>query len=523
MQAQGYHLRNSILYILALPVILEVYRVQGCWTGSGSECEKAALVPGHNLAGEGFDVVRMRRTGAYVINVKASAANNHTCTLCPNRFQNGQIQKLPAAVLDWRPFSRCSKQLSSALHHSVESLLRSSSSLVNNNWGLGLSLDDIGNAVLGGSRSDLAKFAHSQHSVDKATFAIHEISCTYYSYRVADHPQLSAEFTRHLRRLPQSLNTNQNKALYRRLIDTYGTHYIHQVQLGGKVRRITAFRTCLASLKGFSESEIKNCLNIELRMALGFLPANASFSNKCDKLLKGNMSMGFYQGFMTHKIEVIGGERYFPDILYQQDPSEAYHSWMNSLHDNPDVVSYAIFPLHHLVEDTQIGANLRSTVTDYIKENQLHEDQLGLKNCSPTPNLDHNCCPLRAGRGTLTLEIHRAAGLRADTFTKTDAYVKIFYSGIYEETETVIDNNDPVWNATYDFGSVELGQALKFEVWDRDVLYNDVAGRCVVFPERGTHSQSCQLSKGVLYFTYTIKCDAHLTGFRCGRYSPKAE
>ncbi|KAI9544878.1 hypothetical protein NQZ68_041991 [Dissostichus eleginoides] len=507
MHAGRYHRSDVLLFTLALLVLLGVCSIRGCRIGSGSECEKAPFVPGHNLAGEGFDVVRMRRTGAYVINVKAHLADNHTCTLCPNRFQDGQIQRLPAAVLDWRPFSRCSKQLSSALHHSVESLLRSSNSLVNNNWGLGLSLDNIGKAVLGGSRSDLAKFARSQHSVDKATFATHEISCTYYSYRLADHPQLSAEFTKHLKRLPQSLNTTKNRALYRRLIDTYGTHYIHQVQLGGKVRRITAFRTCLATLKGFSESDIKNCLNFELRMALGFLPGNVSLSNKCDNLLKGNMSMGFYQGFMTHKIEVIGGERYFPDILYQEDPSEAYQSWMNSLHDNPDVVSYAIFPC----------------IIWWMTHRSLQEAVLGLKNCSPTSNLDHNCCPLRAARGTLRLEIHRAAGLRADTFTKTDAYVKIFYNGMYEETETVMDNNDPVWNVTYDFGSVELGQALRFEVWDRDVLYNDVAGRCVVFPERGTHSLSCQLSKGVLYFTYTIKCDAHLTGFRCGRYSPNAE
>ncbi|XP_042277964.1 perforin 1.5 [Thunnus maccoyii] len=523
MPTGGFQRSKFALFMLALPVILHVYGVQGCRIGSGSECENAPFVPGYNLAGEGFDVVRMRRTGAYVINVKGHLADNHTCTLCPNPFQNGKIQRLPAAVLDWRPFSRCSKQLSSALHHSVESLLRSSSSLVNNNWDLGLSLDDIGKAVMGGSRSDLAKFARSQHSVDKATFAIHEISCSYYSYRLADHPQLSTEFTKHLQRLPQSLNTSQSRALYRRLIDTYGTHYIHQVQLGGKVKRITAFRTCLATLKGFSESEIKNCLNAELRIALGFLPANVSFSNKCDNLLKGNMSMGFYQGFMTHKIEVIGGERYFPDILYQQDPSEAYHSWMNSLHDNPDVVSYAIFPLHHLVEDSQISDNLKSTITEYIKENQLKEDQLGLKNCSPTPNLDHNCCPFRAGRGTLRLEIHRAAGLKADTFTKTDAYIKIFYNGIYEETETVMDDNNPVWNVTYNFGSVELGQDLRFEVWDRDVLYNDLVGKCLIFPERGTHSLSCQLRKGVLYFTYTIKCDSHLTGFRCGRYSPNAE
>uniref|UniRef100_A0A3P8W7J7 Uncharacterized protein n=1 Tax=Cynoglossus semilaevis TaxID=244447 RepID=A0A3P8W7J7_CYNSE len=113
----------------------------------------------------------------------------------------------------------------------------------------------------------------------------------------------------------------------------------------------------------------------------------------------------------------------------------------------------------------------------------------------PLPLLaDHNCCPLRAGRGHLRLEIHRAAGLRAHTFTKTDAYVKIFYN--------------------------ELGQALRFEVWDRDVLYNDMAGVCVGFPERGTHSLSCQLKKGVLYFTYTIKRDTHLTGYRCEQYTP---
>ena len=86
-------------------------------------------------------------------------------------------------MLDWRPFSRCSKQLSSALHHSVSSLLRTSNSLVSNNWGMGLHLDEqnkLGTAVLGGSRSDMAMFARSQHNIDKATFAIHDISCTYY-------------------------------------------------------------------------------------------------------------------------------------------------------------------------------------------------------------------------------------------------------------------------------------------------------------------------------------------------------
>lgn len=91
MSSGEFHPSTSVLLLLALPVVLEVCGVQSCRTSSGSECEKAPFVPGHNLAGEGFDVVRMRRTGAYVINVKAHLADNHTCTLCPNRFQNGQV------------------------------------------------------------------------------------------------------------------------------------------------------------------------------------------------------------------------------------------------------------------------------------------------------------------------------------------------------------------------------------------------------------------------------------------------
>lgn len=492
----------------------------GCHTGTQAECEKAPFVPGYNLAGEGFDVVQMRRKGAFLINVKSHLTDNGTCTVCKNRFQGGQIQKLPTVVLDWRPFSRCSKQLSSALHHSVDSLMKSSTSLVNNNWEMDLSLDDVGKAILGGSRSDIAQFAKSQNSMDKATFALHEISCTYYSYRLTDHPELSTEFSKHLQRLPTQYD-DIAKPLYRRTIDTYGTHYIRQVHLGGRVRRATAFRTCLATLKGFSETEIKNCLNIELKMALGFLPANVSFSNKCSQIFKDDISMGFYRGFMTHKIEVLGGEKYFPDLVLHQSPADAYLNWMMSLHDNPDVISYAIFPLHHLVTDPEVSANLRRAVTEYIEENMLSEVQEEKQECSKAPNLDHNCCPLRAGRGTLAVSVQRAASLKADLFTRTDGFVKIWYNFMYEETDVIMDDNNPEWNVTYDFGSIEFGHELIFEVWDIDVFYNDIVGKCVVTPERGIHSHSCKLRRGILYFTYSASCDTHLTGPRCSRYSPQ--
>lgn len=99
MHAGRYHRSDILLFTLALLVLLGVRSIRGCRIGSGSECEKAPFVPGHNLAGEGFDVVRMRRTGAYVINVKAHLADNHTCTLCPNRFQDGQVKTPKLSLL----------------------------------------------------------------------------------------------------------------------------------------------------------------------------------------------------------------------------------------------------------------------------------------------------------------------------------------------------------------------------------------------------------------------------------------
>ncbi|KAI2661587.1 Perforin-1 [Labeo rohita] len=455
-----------------------------CHTGSHDECEKVPFVPGYNLAGEGFDVVSMRRKGAFLINVK-SHVDNGTCTVCKNRFQGGQMQKLPSVVRDW-------------LQHPLI-----------NKWEMGLSLDDIGKAILGGSRSDIAQFAKFQNAMD--------------NYRVTEHPELSTEFSKHLQQLPKQYDV-KTKPLYRRTIDTYGTHYIRQVHLGGRVRRVTAFRTCFATLMGFSETDIKNCLNFELKIILGFLPANAYFYNKCSQILKDNMGMGFHRGFMTHKTEVLGGEKYFPDLVLNQSPAEAYSNWMKSLHDNPEVISYAVSPLYHLVADPEISANLKRAITEYIEDNMLSVNDKENQECSQKPNLDHNCCPIRARRGKLVVFVLGATGMNEDYFSATDGFVKIWYNDMYKETEVVLNNNDPEWNTIFDFGSIEFGHELIFEVWDSDVKYDDFVGRCVVRPESGpeTHLYSCPLQRGIFYYTYFAFCDAHLTGPWCSIYSPQA-
>ena len=50
---------------------------------------------------------------------------------------------------------------------------------------------------------------------------------------------------------------------YGSLIETYGTHYITQVHLGGKIKALTSIKTCLATINGLSPAEVSDCLTAE--------------------------------------------------------------------------------------------------------------------------------------------------------------------------------------------------------------------------------------------------------------------
>ncbi|KAK5619916.1 hypothetical protein CRENBAI_005284 [Crenichthys baileyi] len=58
------------------------------------ECE-AHFVPGYNLGGEGFDIVKMKRKGAYVIDTETWNLGNGTCKMYINSYMNGENQKVP--------------------------------------------------------------------------------------------------------------------------------------------------------------------------------------------------------------------------------------------------------------------------------------------------------------------------------------------------------------------------------------------------------------------------------------------
>lgn len=154
-----------------------------CTKGQSAKCKDAPAAPGTNLAGEGFDVVTMERKQAYVIDVDTWKQEDGSCTLCVNPFMDESTQRLPAAVVDWRPTHQCHMKLSSTVYESSEAFVRDSQTEVESSWKVGLDLATPhvkGSVTVGGTNSQSAKTAMAQSKQDKFSFIMQEVHCSYY-------------------------------------------------------------------------------------------------------------------------------------------------------------------------------------------------------------------------------------------------------------------------------------------------------------------------------------------------------
>lgn len=167
----------GLFIYLFLPIM------QSCTKGKPNECAEANFAPGSNLAGEGYDVTKMQRKGAFVINTDVWRQKDKSCSLCTNPYMDRAKQKLPISVVDWRPSQKCNIQISSSLYQSSEELVSSSTSSIENNWGTSLGIDigrNTGSFIMAGTNSKLAEYSMEKTKKDKFNFASQSISCAFY-------------------------------------------------------------------------------------------------------------------------------------------------------------------------------------------------------------------------------------------------------------------------------------------------------------------------------------------------------
>ncbi|XP_063333289.1 perforin-1-like [Pelmatolapia mariae] len=493
--------------------------VLSCMTVNNSKCESAPFVPGHNLIGEGFDVITLRRKGAYMIDVATYRKPDGTCTLCTNRNQNRILQKLPASVVDWRAISQCKTDISSSAHTTVSSLLHSYTDQDIHDWKAGLDINPISTSVgIGGTHSMAYAFATKRTKEDHYSFSTHTVTCTHYRYRVSRTPTLSSEFSRDVASLPSRYNSS-TRDQYNEVIDTYGTHYIRKVRLGGRLRRVTAVRTCLSRLNGFSSNELHSCLSMGVSIGLGKLNPSA-VQGSCKNILENrDIATKYSFGLHQHYTDVVGGNGWLGEFSLAYDDSLGFKNWLNSLKDHPDVASYFIRPMFQLIPKGTKKSGMKAAIEQYITDNDVSQSH-SERNCwRGNPNLDFNCCPRQAWRGKLTVEITRAWNLKGDHLGPTDSYVKLRFGSINHQTR-MIESNYPRWNAYFNLGQVDTHSYLYVELWDEDLFYDDRLGSCRADPTQGAYTFTCSADSGGYEFKTSLTCDSHLTGDWCHQYKP---
>ncbi|XP_014062445.2 perforin-1 isoform X1 [Salmo salar] len=515
-----------------------------CTTGRPAECKAALSAPGTNLAGEGFNIVTMERKQAYVVDVDNWKTPNGACTLCVNPFMEGQTQRLPAAVVDWRPLHQCHMKLSSIVYDSSESFVSSSQTDVDGSWQIGLDVNipkANGSAMVGGTHSRAAKTVMSQSKKDKYSFIKQDIHCSYYSYRLIEDPPLHPEFSRSLGILPP-LYTDQTKVHYNRFLATFGTHYIRKVKLGGRVKGVTSLRVCEAAVNGYNENEVKDCLEAEASVATNCGTAEANAETKFCKsdLKKRNTSDTFSSTFKERFTEVVGGQTDgTPDLLFSKngENSKAFADWASSLKTIPDIINYSLHPLHLLVKKASKRAGLKKAVEDYILKYALFKHCSGKCKgssrssthdscqcvCQTSKEMTSQCCPQEKGLAHVTVTVKKARELWGDSTSQTDGFVKVHMGKDFKQTRVIHNNDNPMWNEVFKFGTVKLSLAseLKFTVYDEDNWSNEILGECKIQPvEAGFHDDMCPITHGSLFYSYKVECAPGLGGHTCGEYAP---
>lgn len=182
--------------------------------------------------------------------------------------------------------------------------------------------------------------------------------------------QLAEPFWKELSHLP----TVYDYSAYRRLIDQYGTHYLHSGSLGGEYRVLFYMDSENNKHSGSGSAQEKACSSSDYRLYF-----YVSADRRCKELKNALKSTsGDQRRVLRGDPFVRGGASGFVSglsYLELDNPTgnkERYTSWANSVTSLPQVIKQKLMPLYELVKEVPCASvkklYLKRALEEYLDE-----------------------------------------------------------------------------------------------------------------------------------------------------------
>jgi len=166
---------------------------------------------------------------------------------------------------------------------------------------------------------------------------------------------LTDEFSADLARLPETYSESTQKKFFS-FFSKYGTHYVHQVQLGGSLYYYVAIEKSTTT----SESNIEANLNMEYKGLFGKVKTEASAA--WEKVEKN------YANSRVVRISTQGGDNELDGVApgYKEWKGDSFSAWAKSLISKPGLAGFNLRPVSALA-DTDKSDAIKSALVDYLR------------------------------------------------------------------------------------------------------------------------------------------------------------
>ncbi|KAK9975705.1 hypothetical protein ABG768_020943 [Culter alburnus] len=95
-----------------------------------------------------------------------------------------------------------------------------------------------------------------------------------------------------------------------------------------------------------------------------------------------------------------------------------------------------------------------------------------------------------------------AKGLDGDFIGRSDTYVKVWCGSTYGGETEQHSSTNPTWSKQFNFPNCNTNDNLKLEVWDKDLVFDDLLGTCGRLVQNGSFTVTCYLNEGTLFYSY---------------------